>query len=278
MKSKLPDSIKNLSDEKWLDILIKSISTPVISGLQFPGFPPPELQAQFVGSSNEKTLREAFAFYKLVKENTKKLDNPLRQESHFLDFGCGWGRYLRFFWKDVDEANLFGCDVNQFIVDTCHSLNIPGQIDWIHPEGTLPYPDGYFDTIMAYSVFTHLPEKIHLHWMRELARVARPNCVFCLTIEPRRFIDFIGNIPADTDVDWYRGLSRHKPRVTEFLQTYDSGNLVFMPTNKGVEDTYGDAVVPLSFIKREWGSYFKVCAYIDDPQKFWQAVLIVQRL
>jgi Methyltransferase domain. len=278
MKSKLPDSIKNLSDEKWLDILIKSISTPVINGLQFPGFPPPELQAQFVGSSNEKTLREAFAFYKLVKENTKKLDNPLRQESHFLDFGCGWGRYLRFFWKDVDEDNLFGCDVNQFIVDTCHSLNIPGQIDWIHPEGTLPYSDGYFDTIMAYSVFTHLPEKIHLHWMRELARVARPNCVFCLTIEPRRFIDFIGNIPADTDVDWYRGLSRHKPRVTEFLQTYDSGNLVFMPTNKGVEDTYGDAVVPLSFIKREWGSYFKVCAYIDDPQKFWQAVLIVQRL
>jgi hypothetical protein len=278
MKSKLPDSIKNLSDEKWLDILIKSISTPVINGLQFPGFPPPELQAQFVGSSNEKTLREAFAFYKLVKENTKKLNNPFRQESRFLDFGCGWGRYLRFFWKDVDEDNLFGCDVNQFIVDTCHSLNIPGQIDLIHPEGTLPYPDGYFDTIMAYSVFTHLPEKIHLHWMKELARVARPNCVFCLTIEPRRFIDFIRNIPADTDVDWYRGLSRHKPRVTEFLQAYDSGNLVFMPTNKGVEDTYGDAVVPLSFIKREWAPYFKVCDYIDDPQKFWQAVLIVQRL
>ena len=278
MNSKLPDSIKSLKDEKWLDMLIKSISTPVINGLEFPGFPPQELQAQFVGSSNEKTLREAFAFYKLVKEYAEKLDNPLRRESRFLDFGCGWGRYLRFFWKDVDEENLFGCDVNQFIVDTCHSLNIPGQIDWIHPEGTLPYPDGYFDTIMAYSVFTHLPEKIHLHWMKELARVARPKCVFCLTLEPRRFIDFIGNIPADTDVDWYRGLARHKPRVTEFLQAFDSGNLVFMPTNKGVEDTYGDAAVPLSFIKREWAPYFKASAYIDDPQKFWQAVLVAQRL
>lgn len=261
----------------WLDTLIQSVSTRVIHDIEFPGFPSAELQTQFVGSANEHTLREAFAFYKLVKESAEKFDNPLRQESHFLDFGCGWGRFLRFFWKDIDGDNLFGCDVDQRIVDTCHSLNIPGQIDRIDPLGTLPYPDNYFDTIMSYSVFTHLPEKVHLHWMRELARVARPGSVFCLTIEPRRFIDFIENIQVDTDVAWFKGLSIFKPRVAEFYRTYDSGNLVFMPSNKGMEETYGDAVVPLTFIKREWAPYFEARTYIDDPQRFWQAAMVIQR-
>lgn len=278
MNSNLPNSIRKINDKKWLDMLIKSTSSPIVNGIKFPGFPTNELQERFVGSSNEKTLREAFEFYRFLKESAHKAKNPLRRESRFLDFGCGWGRYLRFFWKDVDEDNLFGCDVDQDIVNICHSLNVPGQIDCIDPEGTLPYPDRFFDTMMAYSVFTHLPEKIHLHWMRELARVARPGCVFCLTIEPRRFIDFIDNIPLDTDQDWYKGLSKHKPRVAEFHRTYDSGNLVFMPTNVGVEDTYGDAVVPLSFIQKEWSPYFKVNAFLDDPHKFWQAVLVVQRI
>ena len=278
MRPNLPDSIINLSDEKWLDTLIESVSTRVINGIEFPGFPPQELQTKFVGSADEHTLREAFTFYKLVKESARKFDNPLRPEGHFLDFGCGWGRFLRFFWKDIDEENLFGCDVDQMIVDTCHSLNIPGQIDLIDPLGTLPYPDSYFDTIISYSVFTHLPEKIHLRWMRELARVARPSCVFCLTIEPRRFMDFIEKIPADTNVGWLKGLSRHKPRLTEYYQSYETGNLVFMPTNKGVEETYGDTVVPFSYIEREWGPYFEIRTYIDDPQKFWQAAVVVQRL
>jgi len=222
-------------------------------------------------------LREAFVFYTLVKQSAAKARNPLRRESHFLDFGCGWGRFLRFFWKDVDECNLFGCDISQSIVDTCHSLKVPGQIDQIDPRGSLPYPDNYFDTIMAYSVFTHLPETIHLHWMRELARVARPGCVFCLTIEPRRFIDFIRDISPDTSSEWHRMLSVHKPRVAEFYQAFDAGQLVFMPTNKGVEDTYGDAVMPLEFIKKKWSPHFEVRSYIDDPKKFWQAVLVVQR-
>jgi hypothetical protein len=73
-------------------------------------------------------------------------------------------------------------------------------------------------------------------------------------------------------------LSAHKPDVPRFYEDFDSGNMVFMPTNKGVEETYGDAVVPLPFIEREWSPYFKVHAYIDDPQIYRQAVLVVQRL
>lgn len=66
-------------------------------------------------------------------------------------------------------------------------------------------------------------------------------------------------------------------RVAEFHQIFDAGKFVFMPTNKGVQDTYGDAVAPLDFISKKWSPHFEVGTYIDDPKKFWQAVLVVQR-
>lgn len=140
----LHDKIRSVSDCQWLRILIRSIANPLVNGIEFPGCPSEELQKEFVGSANKKTLREVFVFYTLVKESAAKARNPLRRESRFLDFGCGWERFLRFFWKDVDEGNLFGCDVSQSIVDTCHILKMPGQIDQIIPRGSLPYPDSNF--------------------------------------------------------------------------------------------------------------------------------------
>ena len=82
---------------------------------------------------------------------------------------------------------------------------------------------------------------------------------------------------GQTSQEWHKALAMHKPHVPEYYETYDSGELVFMPTNRGAEDTYGDAVVPLSYIERKWSPYFEVDTYIDDPGQFWQAVLAVRR-
>ena len=277
MSSRLPAMIRNLDDQSWLELLVMSVQERHIRGIEFPGFPPEEVQAHYVGSANATALREAFAFYVLAKDSMKDLGAPLVPESRLLDFGSGWGRFLRLFWKDVDEANLYGCDVNSTIVETCRSLNVPGRIDHIHPWGALPYPDAHFDAIVSYSVFTHLPLKAHLHWLRELARVARPGCVFCLTIEPRRFLDFVGSIPHDTDIGWHARLLPDQARLPDHYRRYDSGGLVFMPTHAGIEELFGRAVVPLSFIEREWSQYFHMRRHIDDPQRFSQAVIVVQR-
>lgn len=277
MTDNLPEKVRDYDDNRWFAMLLKSIKTPVVKGIEFPLFPSKELQTTFVGSANDKALKEAFFFYKFVKDEAAKAMAPLQPSSRFLDFGCGWGRYLRFFWKDVDIGNLYGCDVNPMIVDTCQSLKVPGNISTIEPTGSLPYDDNFFNTVIAYSVFTHLPEKIHMHWMREIARVTKPGSIFCLTLEPRRFIEFIETIPESPGNDWYRKLSAHKPNLDHYYRDFDAGKLVFMPTNEGMEGTYGDAAVPLSFIQDNWQPYFEVLDYIDDPGKFWQAVLVVRR-
>lgn len=280
MTYELPLWLRALSDEAWLQLLNRSIDEAVIDGIAFPRFPPPQLQANFVGSANGDALQEAYTFISLFRGYAKALGSPIGRDTRLLDFGCGWGRFLRFFWKDLAPGNLHGCDVNSAILEVCRQTCVPGDLRHISPGGSLPYEDGSLDAVMAYSVFTHLPETEHLLWMREFKRVTPPGAVVALTLEPRRFLDFIESIPLETQSTWHQCLRRFAPQIPELRKRFDRGEVAYLPTGGGPEldaSHYGDAVVPLSFIEQNWGPEFKVCDYIDDPIRFWQAVLILQR-
>ena len=152
--------------------------------------------------------------------------------------------------------------------------------DRLYPRGKLPYPDEYFGGGIAYSVFTHLSEEAHLHWMRELARVLRPGAVFCMTLEPRRFAEFIEQIPDNPVSGWHAGLRTYAAQAGSFRAQFDAGQFSYLPTGGGRHrqaSEYGDAIVPPSFIEREWGGAFALRAYIDEPSRYWQAVAVMQR-
>src|SRR5262245_41067579 len=102
----------DVSDEEWLQIMIGSVAGSRARGVRLPGFPPDELQRTFVGSAGEQAIREGFAFYRIVNDYAAQLNRPLRASSRVLDFGCGWGRILRLFLKDVKSKNLCGIDVD----------------------------------------------------------------------------------------------------------------------------------------------------------------------
>jgi ubiquinone/menaquinone biosynthesis C-methylase UbiE len=277
----LPIRVRSLSDEAWLQLLHRSVDEAVIDGIAFPRFPSPQQQANFVGSAYQNALQEAYSFYSLFRGYAAALGSPIARDTRLLDFGCGWGRFLRFFWKDVAVANLHGCDVNSAILEICRQTAVPGELSKIAPGGSLPYADGSFDAVMAYSVFTHLPEQEHRIWMEEFKRVVRPGGVVAMTLEPRRFLDFIESIPAQADSPWHQGLRRFAPQIPELRARFDSGEVAYLPTGGGEEldaSHYGDALVPLSYIEKNWGPEFQVRDYIDDPNRFWQAVLILQKV
>jgi hypothetical protein len=276
------DEFRQLSDKQWLGLLIESTKSEIVRGLRFPGFPAESVQAQFVGSSNENALQEGFRFYDFFKKEAAAAGTPLRDNSNILDFGTGWGRFLRFFWKDVKESGLHGVDIDPVIVDSCRSLGIPGDLKKIDPLGLLPYGDASLDVILAYSVFTHLPENVHRHWMREFKRVVRSGGIVAMTIEPRRFLEFVANLKGQTVEDgWRLGLQRFADFATDMLPSYDAGQLVYIPTGGGAfrdPTVYGDAVCPASFFEKNWTPEFAIRAHVDDPARFWQAALILQRM
>lgn len=271
---------RSLSDTEWVDVLKESIESRVIDGVTFPRFPSDAIQNQFVGSSNKSTLDEALQFYVTLKGYSEALGMPIEYDrSRILDFGCGWGRFLRLFWRDVQPSNLIGVDIDPTIISECIAAGVQADLRVISPTGALPFPDNHFSHIFAYSVFTHLPEQVHLHWLAELARVAKPGCVFVCTTEPGRFLDFIAEIPEDAPSAWHAGLKRAAGDIASAKAKFAAGSFIYIPTGGGDyrdEAIYGDAIIPQSYIKENWSKYFKLRAYIDDPSRFWQAVVIGQ--
>lgn len=269
-----------LSDEGWVELLKKSATERVIDGVTFPSFPSAALQAKFVGSSNEASLEDAKGFYKLVKNSAKSLGQPLQESSTLLDFGCGWGRFLRFFWRDVDPENLHGVDVDPKVLEICRETGVQAHLHRVDNRGRLPLPDQSISHAIAYSVFTHLPEHLHLHWLSELARVAKPGCIFVCTTEPRRFLDFIGSIPEDATSTWHQSLRNAAGNIHARRVAFDAGDFVYLPTGGGefrAKDVYGDAVIPSAYIERHWSPFFALKQYIDDQRQFWQAAVVCRK-
>lgn len=245
--------VRGLSDEEFFSVLLRSVDARKVDGTTFPAFPDGQLQANCVGSSGKNALTEGYNFWRLLKSKASALGRPLGETSNVLDFGCGWGRYLRFLNKDTRADHLHGVDVNPEMVALCRRLGVPGNLKAIDRLASLPFPDDFFDVAMAYSVFTHLPEHVHTHWMREMTRVSRKGALCVMTLEPRRFIEFVRDETPKGTSGWHQGLARFAPRATEFLQKFDAGEFVYLPTGGGAylpESTYGDAVIPLSVCVR----------------------------
>jgi len=268
------------TEKDWHDLLVRSIREPVINGTEMPRFPHARVQRGFVGSADEQTLSEANNFWRYVKDSCALSGNPIRNSTKLLDFGSAWGRYTRYFWRDIPESNLFGVDIDPEIVATCRYLGVPGTFQTIEAKGPLPFEDNTFDLIIAYSVFTHLPENLANYWMEELSRVAKPGAIISYTVEPRRFLTFVETLDPRSPNMWHALLATFKDRIPSLLSLFDRGEYCYIPTSGGAyrdADVYGDAAIPERYIQERWGKLFEPISYLDDANRFWQAVVTAKK-
>ena len=91
--------------------------------------PPESVQRNFTGTAGDDALRLAFDFYRLVHRLIER--HATAPVETILDFGCGWGRILRFFMRDVAEDSLIGIDCLQEAVDLCHATNPHCRVDLV---------------------------------------------------------------------------------------------------------------------------------------------------
>ena len=105
----------------------------------------------------------------------------LRQCRSILEFGCGYGRLTRHLFTLAPQAEIFGCDVSARDIAFCRRAYPQGRFTVNQPTPPLHLPDAQCDFIFSYSVFTHLSEENHKHWLQELARILRPDGVMVHT-------------------------------------------------------------------------------------------------
>jgi glycosyltransferase involved in cell wall biosynthesis len=280
----LPDpfhQIKEISDNDWLRMLLDSVQKPSINGIKMPGFPPDQIQKQFVGSSYENALKEGFNFYRLIKKYAEKYGISIDPKTKILDFGCGWGRITRILLKDFTSENIFAVDVDPSIISVCKETIDGIDFTACNPSAPLQFLDDSFDIIYAYSVFSHLSEDCALPWIQEFSRILKPGGILLATTQSSRFLDFCQSV-RDNNLNggWYDSLKVSFTDIHRCRTDYENGTFLFSPTGGGdyrEKTFYGEAIISKKYIQNKYAEYLQPVEFIDDERVCPQALFILQK-
>jgi len=275
------EDIRGEGSGAWIARLKRSVAERAQDGLVFPDFPSAEIQRQFVGSAYEDALDEAGRFYDFAQESMGDRAYKRSSAKGYLDFGCGWGRIGRFFLRDFQAQDMVGVDIDPDMVAFCASANLPGRFETIVNGQPLPFADGSFRLITAYSVFTHLPPHLFRAWLAELLRVLAPGGQLVFTVEPPRFLDMLEATDADSSNAWMAALAVYKDRLPQLRADLAGEGIAYLPSGGGDyrgPDVYGETAVTAKFVARQAAPHGgEVVRYVDDPARFWQAAVVIRK-
>ena len=285
MGNEIYEKFNSLTDEEFLNLLILADKEAVIEGVQMPGFPDLEFQKNSVGSRGADDLRlEPFNFTNAVKKYAKQFNGEVCKNTKLLDFGVGWGRMIRFFFKDIPSENLFGIDTWQLMVDKCNNLLPSGNYSLNPSHPPTEFSDASFDIIISYSVFSHLRSDAAKMWIKEFSRILKPNGILVATTEGVRFLNLIewlhNNPDRVGDHHWYELLYKgFNLPIEEYRERYAAGEFLYAANGGGDaldNSFYGDAIVPEKYIKENFGKHLNLKEFCDN-EKMSQAIFVMQK-
>ena len=123
---------------------------------------------------------------KLMSTNGVDPEQPMK----VLDLACGCGRITRW-WGDLERAEIHGCDYNPELVAWADEHLPYYAITRNGKRPPLPYAEGSFDLLYAFSFFTHLDNEGERAWARELQRVVKPGGLVVLTTMGEKYADHL---------------------------------------------------------------------------------------
>ena len=269
----------NYSDDfyYWLMIHSADMDPPLADVL--PRMPSEDFQKHYTGSSGEETLREAHIAYELIKRLASSHSIDVKQCRNILDFGCGWGRTIRFFLKDVEASSLYGADIDKTMIDICLQSNLNCSFSLINPVPPIDFADNTMDIIYLYSVFTHLSEEVHLKWLAEFKRILKPGGLLAATTRPRAFIPLCAALREKGFQAWQSCAARSFPDTKGSLAAYDRGEFCHSASGGGAvhdKSFFGESCIPKSYVKKVWQEYFSFTDHLDDTalKGYYQDVII----
>ncbi len=146
---------------------------------------------------------------------SERIDAHVKAEHlRVAEWGCGLGRILRHM---PDRYEKTGFDYNADAIDWCseHIKNATFFHNDLMPP--LPAAAASFDSVYAFSVFTHLSPEAHDAWIADIARVLAPGGVFfaLFHMKPRP-----GQLLPEEEVRFARGELVTRGGVKEGSRTY----------------------------------------------------------
>jgi SAM-dependent methyltransferase len=273
------DLFSGVSDDFWLWAFTEGWRGDERLRELLPALPPDDEQRRYTGAAGDDTIREAFAFYTLVRAITARhLGRPL---DSVVEFGCGWGRIIRLFLRDIEPGRLWGIDCMPGAIDLCTTTNRYCRFVLVDPFPPTPLTPGSADLVYAYSVFSHLSERAHLEWLAEFKRILKPGGLVVATTWPREYIWTCARARQGGERPlWARGPVFSFTNTKDALARYDRGEFLHEPIGGGdVLDAsfFGETCIPRTYVVKHWTRLFDLVEYIDDRRRFLQNVIVVRR-
>jgi SAM-dependent methyltransferase len=271
----------HLADDVWFSVNTTAYRRYGTLRQVLPSLPDGQTQKNFIGNEGDAALQEAFRAYQVISRLSALCGRPITRESTILDFGCGWGRILRFFMRDVPTPQLHGVDVMPLAIDLCRQTNPWCKFSLVPALPPSGVPDGQYDLIYLYSVFSHLSEEAHDRWLAEFHRLLRPGGLLFATTFPRHYIERCERARHGDTMGTHPGSLISFTGTEEWLSRYDRGDYCHSPGSGGdalPSDFYGDTCIPEAYVRRQWSNRFDVRDYIHaDGEWLLQNLIVAQR-
>jgi SAM-dependent methyltransferase len=187
--------------------------------------------------------------YQEYQKTLKALEPYGITKGRYFDFGGSTGRVFRHFAFQSEAWEVWSSDFKLSSVEW-NLRYFPKSIKTFlnNSNPSLPLPDGYFDLVSAYSVFTHINEP-ETSWLAEIRRILRVGGIAYLTIH-------------DEDT-WKNQGKQLRDSIVKFRP--DIANLPNLPNGKTVvtfreDDPYNCNVFhSREYIEVVWGRFFEIC-------------------
>ncbi len=269
-----------VSNDLWFWLHTEGYRTSADLRAILPALPEETQQYLFTGAAGDTTLAEGFAFYQVVQRLFEQYVGDLEPSRRVLDFGCGWGRIIRFFSKDIEPNNLWGIDCYDEALTVARQTNRWAQFRLIDPRPPVELPPAGFDLIYCYSVFSHLAEDIHLQWLVEFHRLLKPGGLLVATTRPREFIQTIDAHLPTLPAWWARPARPVFADIAHELAQYDAGQFCYSGVGGGGPlngSFFGEACIPQEYVEKHWTRWFTVRDFITDRSVCPQNIIVVQK-
>jgi len=290
----LPRDLADLSNRDF-DLVAKTVSLVVRRAL------PQRFDQKLAAMASGETDANRFFYVGLEWLEFLIRYGRLPPWGKVLDVGCGSGRMaMPLSYYIAREGGYYGFDVIQESIDHCkreieHSAFQFERIDLSHhlynPHGAIhsdtfdfPYPDQFFNTTFAASVFTHLDVPTASNYLRQIWRTLRPGgrAILSFFVIPAHALCQEGGITKLLGVGEREYAYRFRNRGNGYYTHCDQDGA---PKNHYLSDPIGD---PVAY---ESDTFIRLCAEANlrtveiltgawrgESYRFgWQDIVILER-
>jgi len=128
----------------------------------------------------------------VAKEFNEWTSEYLPKTKIILEWGCGVSRIIRHYKNFIDEnSTLHACDINKDMI-SWNKANIPNinfeLIEYLPPTH---YKNDTFNLVFGLSVFTHIESRYQKDWIKEIARITKPQGIFLFTTHGTKYFKML---------------------------------------------------------------------------------------